>query len=189
MKKVKLANLREPVKDSIYVKEKKYWVSLGNQVKVSFTNRKNALAFIAQTNRFLNEKTFELNKIYVDVFSEYRRIWFYFDSKNAHRVNFEQQIGFLEKRFDLLIDTSRYTNGNYNAFFHMRGIVDLIKEMLTQMQQVMAGKNNYAEKYNLSIYVRRLDDLLQAVNDYANNLHEDYYRLKPGHLNGKAFCF
>ena len=183
MKKVKVTNLTYPVKNSIYVKEKKYWVALGNKVRVSFTNRKNALAFIAQTNRFLNEKTFELNKIYVDIFSEYRRIWFYFDSKNARLMNFEQQIGFLEKRFDLLIDTSSYEDGNYNAFFHIRGIVYLLQEMLTQMQRVMAGKNNYAEKYNLGIYLRRLDDLLQAVNDYANNLHENWYRLKPGHLN------
>jgi hypothetical protein len=168
MKKIKIENYREPVKESIYTRDKRYWISLGNGARLSFTNRKDAKAFLARTNRFLNERVFDLNRIYVDVFSEYRRIWFYFDDgekENNERI--ELTMHWTNVRFNVMIRNAGYESGNAYAFQNLRTIISNLLEIIATLRDVQKRRNNWVERYNLEVLSRRLTEVDAMINGYG----------------------
>lgn len=167
MKKIKLENYTDPKPGSIFVRDKSYWVWLGNGVKRSFSNRKHAEAFLVATNRFLNQKVFELNRLYVEVFAEYRRLWFYFDkSQTVINNRIEANLEWTNKKFNLMIDISSHINGNFTSFQNMRVIIDNLRDIVNELMTLQKQKNNWVEKYNLAVIAARLDELEKALNDY-----------------------
>ncbi len=167
MKKIKIEKYDEPRVGSIYTRDKYYWVWLGNGSKHRFSNRKHAEAFLARTNRFLNERVFELNRLYVEVFAEYRRLWFYFD-RGAMFGNekIENNIEWLNKKFNILIDRSGGENGNMNSFNNMRMIVDMLREIVLTLEELQKRKNNWVEKYNLAVIAARLHEVERLIEEF-----------------------
>lgn len=168
MKKIKIENYDEPIIGSIYTRDKLYWVWLGNRVKRSFANRKHAEAFLVEVSRFLNQCTFELNLIYVEIFSEYRRLWFYFDKKAIESFEMDRIMTWVNKNFDLLIGTSGI-NGNFNSFRNCSLIIDNLNEIIQNLKNLHLSRNKYAELYTLEVCRRRL----QKINDELENFGKE----------------
>ena len=169
MKKVRIEQLNEPKIRSIFLKDKFYWVWLGNGTKHRFTNRKHAEAFLAQTNRFLNERVFELNRLYVEIFAEYRRLWFYFDNHSVvSNEKIENLLEWTNKKFNILIERSSGVNGNFNAFQNMRILIDNLLEVVKVLEELQQRKNNWVEKYSLAVIATRLNELENALAKYEN---------------------
>jgi len=167
MKKIKIEKYDEPRVGSIYTRDKYYWVWLGNGSKHRFSNRKHAEAFLAQTNRFLNERVFELNRLYVEVFAEYRRLWFYFDkSATLDNERIEGLLEFTNKKFNILIDRSGGENGNFNVWHSMRVLIDNMLEIVKVLEDLQKKKNNWVEKYNLAVIAARLDEVERLIEEF-----------------------
>lgn len=171
MKKIKIENYENPKPLSIYTKDKYYWVWLGNETKHRFSNRKHAEAFLVRTNRFLNERLFELNRLYVEIFTEYRRLWFYFDRKAMEsNIQIEGTLEWINKKFNIVIDRSQGINGNFNVFQNMLIIVDNLKHIIKVLTDLQTQKNNWVERYNLIVISKRLDEIEKTIRNY--NLQE-----------------
>lgn len=173
MKKIKIQNYSEPRPESHYTRDKKYWVWLGNGAKRSFTNRKHAEAFLAQTNRFLNEKVFELNRLYAEIFAEYRRIWFLMDGRIAYADDLDRTLEWTNKKFNLMMENSAGANGNYFAFTNMRVIISYLHEVLNALQDTQKLRNNWVEKHNLAVIAARLDAVKRDVDGYDLAAEQD----------------
>ncbi len=101
MKRIRINKIIEAKKDSIYTREKFNCIFLGNNLKCYFRNYTQAKTFMAETNRMLNTTAQGLNKLFIEAWSEQRKIYLMY-----HRLflkmknkNISQQI---ERQFDLI---------------------------------------------------------------------------------------
>jgi hypothetical protein len=116
----------------------------------------------------LNERVFDLNRIYVDVFSEYRRIWFYFDDgekENNERI--ELTMHWTNVRFNVMIRNAGYESGNAYAFQNLRTIISNLLEIIATLRDVQKRRNNWVERYNLEVLSRRLTEVDAMINGYG----------------------
>jgi hypothetical protein len=170
MKKIKIETYSTPRPESHYSRDKYYWVWLGNGSKRLFSNRKHAEAFLVKTNRFLNEKIFELNRLYVEIFAEYRRLWFYFDSdRKIVSEQVDDLMVWINRKFTITIENSRNENGNFNVFRNLRQIISDLSHIINVCSDLQAQKNNWVEKYNLIVMQRRLSDIENEIGNYERS--------------------
>src|SRR5665213_2346257 len=121
MKKIKLNKYSIPDPGSVFTADKFYKVYLGNGYSVSFPNEKDTLAFLAQTNRDLTSKMYELNFLFSEVLKIYRHAWGYFEIGKKNVVNnlqgsIKNKINAVENSFNFLIDRANWENGNHTVF-------------------------------------------------------------------------
>ena len=71
-----------------------YIVSLGNGTVHSFTSQRKAQDYLSKTNKFLTVQLFEAHTVYMDLWQEYQRCWFYFGygtDKGKYTLHFQDQ--------------------------------------------------------------------------------------------------
>jgi hypothetical protein len=109
MKLVKISTYTEPKPDSIRTDDSFYWVRLGNCKRVKFKSRRNAVAFLSETSEFLLEQLVELNFLYDESFTEYRRTWFHFSGRTADS---DESMKEFERKVRTARDTVQYMFDN-----------------------------------------------------------------------------
>ena len=72
--KIRLDKLQTGLKSSLLTREKRHRISLGNGLTVYFTNINEAKSYLNATNRFLNNLMHNLSNIYIQLWSEYRKL-------------------------------------------------------------------------------------------------------------------
>jgi hypothetical protein len=174
MRKTHLHTITDPKPGSIYTRDKKYWIWLGNGIKCSFSNKKQAVSFLANLSKLVNEKLFELNLIYIDIFAEYRRLWFYFDVEQL-RQSPDEQLHYINKNFDMLANT-RWQQSNIGAFNRLRNLIDDLKQLTQLVIEVAIKKNDYAVKNFLNVHVRRMDAMKASIETFRQSINEDYFK-------------
>jgi len=169
MKAAKIERFDEKNKNSILTRDHSFRVVLGNNSTNTFSNRKHLTKFLAETNEFLKTKLFELNKIYIEVFTEYRKMWFYFDNEQREIIamRFDEDLQFINKSFTLIIDRSGWENGNWMVFKHLGNIITMFEGILREMIDVQRTKSNYVEKRNLEVVASRLEYLKKTIEDWG----------------------
>lgn len=139
MKKVQL-KVKEPYdKDSIMKIHRLYSTRLPNHKVAYFKSRREALAFVNLTNKFLTFKVYEWNEIYMDLIMAYRKIWPYLHhhKKGGNTLVFEEreikkELSLLEKHIDKLTDN--FINNKYGVRsfgmceLHAKNVLKLILE-------------------------------------------------------------
>lgn len=168
MKRIKIDKVQAPDPKPVYVWQTKYRVALGNGVRKQFTSRKLALAFLADTNRFLNLKLHEANLFYGEVFTEYRNNWFYF-GENADRseIKCENLLQQIREPFKLLVTRSNWMNGNDFTWKHLHTIFELLLQVLAELRALHRQKSKYAELRRILIIESRIQFAQSQLNRYA----------------------
>lgn len=138
MKKIKLVNIIQADKSAVYIKYKSHSVALGNGVTVYFSDYKGALSFLAETNNFLNQKLFEVNQVYADLFVEYRRAWFYAGSELD--LSLFGTLESIEKQFSLMISRAHFQNGNYFVFKYFFNIIESLNNICNEISALYRRK-------------------------------------------------
>lgn len=169
MKAVKIERYEDKRPESHYTRDKSFWVYLGNGSKRSFTNKKHLTKFLAETNEFMKQNLFELNRIYAEIFAEYRKIWFYFDAADLKSVSqrFDDDLIFVNKSFNMMVERAGWTNGNHFVFKDFYYIIIKFTEIVNTMIEVQRSKSNYVEKRNLEVITSRLQDMKNKIENYA----------------------
>ncbi|MBV5346938.1 hypothetical protein JZU46_01795 [bacterium] len=164
MKKINIKTITKADKTSIRTKQRKHSVLLNWGVTVYFSDIKEAKAFLVKTNEFLTFKLFELNEIYIESFTHYRRSWFYLslDQDTACRV----EISNIEKDFRLSIDRSNWVNGSVYVFKWIDQIADSLKSILNQIREMHRNRGNWAEIRVISAIEARINYLIMQVNKW-----------------------
>lgn len=163
MKQIKIQHLGEPNKKSHLTRERQYSVYLGNDLTCYFKNKTKARAFIAETNRMLNQSAQELHLIYIDIWNAYRKMYF-----SHHllfvRMNCRDYPVIIEKQFDFMIRRSSWENGNHYTFTYFDSIIDYLKAWIKEIKSVLKKAN--------SLY------LFQQFDSFNNRFEYLQYKLK-----------
>ncbi len=175
MKRIKLTNYTPPDKSSVFTENLKYSVSLGNGYSASFANGKEAKAFLAETNRELNNKMYELNLLFGDVIKMYRNAWPYFDFGRKSVVNnlqgiIKDRVDGVENSFNLLVDRSHFENGNSFVFSHFYSIIDSLKKICSDLSEMYCSKNHPVLMYEADSLNVRLDYIYTSVVIYPQKI-------------------
>ncbi len=169
MKQIKINNITRPQLDPIYVRDKKYCVYLGNQNFNYFTSEKHSLAFLANTNRFLNECLQIINHIYIQVFSEYRQVWFYGDTCQNTIIKIEQEFKQIEYGFENVISKSSHPiNGNSYAFSILNHLCNSHRLIVENIIQIYTTKKIYVPIHRLRYLKSQIDIIDNKINTYGS---------------------
>jgi hypothetical protein len=176
MKKIKIKNLHDGDKSSHYTERKKHTVFLGNNVTVYFSDRKKAEAFLVETNKFLNLKLFELNALYIDLFIEYRKAWFYFFNiydRNMH-VNGSnlviREIETIEKKMTLMVARSHFGNGSSIVWQGFKIILESMDNIAGSLIELYKTKKHYAEAHQIRVIEERTGNLRKQLEMWGQTL-------------------
>lgn len=170
MRQVRLWHIVLPDKSSVYIKQKQYSVFLGNGAKCYFTNLKDAKQFIAETNRFLTSILHELNRLYGELFVEYRKVWFYMsDNYETKRVEKDLKLLFIEldNYFARIGDKNTTLNGNYFVFNNLNGIIDVLEKLIKFISEVYRTRRHFSEIKTVQSFIRQLESLRRDLKEYA----------------------
>lgn len=167
MRKIKLHNYSSPDQSTIYTKHKTYRLWLGNEVTISKPSEKAIIAALTAVNDELNNYFAEINKMYIDLFSMYRRRWFILDSENNNQDNYKetkQSLYEVERLLDLISERSHYPNGNHFTFKHLNAIFDEFQKLIKIFIIVDTKKNNYNEIQSLKANLKRVSSIRKEMN-------------------------
>jgi len=174
MKQIKIQYLKEANKKSHLTRERMYSVFLGNDLTCYFKNKKKAQAFIAETNRMLNDTAQELHLIYIDLWNTYRKIYF-----SHHllflRMNCKDFPLIIEKQFDLMLTRSNWGNGNYYTFTCFFTIIDYLKQWMIHITDVLKKANSMYLCQQFDSFNNRFEYLLYKLKTWG----EVYYKNAP----------
>lgn len=159
MKKIKLTNYSKPTPGTNRAQEKLYTALLGNNVRLTASNQKDILKLLAAVSAQLTELIIATNTLYISVFTEYRRLYFYLDRKNKIADMLLQ----IEKSFNLLFDRQAFENGNYFTLVHMASI-------LSSLQSICGELLKLSEKRNFTMISRQIDQLYNQAAALSDQL-------------------
>ena len=123
MKKITLTRILTADRSSIYTKRKNYCISVGNGVSARFSNLEKAEAFLTKLNEELNFNLSVMNMILVEIFTNYRRLWFYLNNLpeySAHERRITEAFQDIDRYFNIMVTRSHFENGNYCLQFWER---------------------------------------------------------------------
>lgn len=152
-------------------------VCMGNGARLTFTSKRNARQFMAETNRFLTKALTTLNQTYIDTFREYRMIWFVTANTNkGTKTNYwsiekkiKDNLDVCESLFSKFGSTWATSNDPYFAFIDLRKIATFMGEAIKTMAEFHKKRNNTAAYHTLIILEDRCKALIIRLNDYPNN--------------------
>ncbi len=178
MKRIKIDKIVEPHPNPFYIRDQYFWVWLGNGTKHQFTSKRNALAFLAQVNRFLNNKLHEANFLYCEVFTQYRENWFYFwHNKKNYDNGLNLKLRLIETRlkdcmeaFDMLVTRSHLPNGNHFVWVHFNNIFNAMDSICSELIALQKSRSNGAEAQVLRILLDRVNITRNQLNGYLKNI-------------------
>jgi hypothetical protein len=170
MREVRLFKIDLPNKSSVYTEQRTYRVFLGNETKRSFSNFKDAKAFLSETNRFLTEKLYELNYMYSVVFTEYRKVWFYMsDNHSIRRIEdkVNESFALIDRGFIQAGDRSGTTNGNYFIFNYFSNICENLITVLELIIQVHTHRNYFGDIKTANALKTRIEVIFKEIQAFG----------------------
>lgn len=186
MKEIKIDKFNSPEIDTVRVLQKKYSVSIGNGTTHYFGSKRDSLAFLAETNRFLNSKMHELNFIYIDSWAKYRKTWAYFKhnkpTMSQSLTGKEQKCieitKTIESTFNLCVNRSHYPNGNHFIFNWLNLISIKICEMVEILKTIHKSKSNAVDVYECEIILKRSNLVVNDLENYGKKTGVIEYKNK-----------
>lgn len=184
LKKIKLNKYTAPAPGSIRSADKLYSVALGNGYKCTFPNEKETLQFLAETNKELNNKMYELNFLYSDVLRLYRASWLYFDKNKIQGLNNIESLCLekmhsIDRSFNLMVDRAGFENGNFTVFSHFHSIIGSIKSMCELLQIIFKNRGLTAQIYECDGFAMRADYIATSIIIYPNKIKLAIDKLQP----------
>jgi hypothetical protein len=167
MKLIKIQEFKSPEKNSVYLDRQKYCVTLGNNTKHYFTDKRKVSNFLATTNKFLNEQLQELNLYFADCFTLYRSAWLIYDNKNAADqqkiiINFNN----LTKSFDSAVKYRIGYLGNFAAWNFLNNIIANILEITSTLLPLFTYRQYFDKCTQLKRMIKNINDIKENLKRY-----------------------
>ena len=172
MKKISLNHITKADYTSHLTRQRTHCVSLGNGSITYFSNINKAEEFISKTNRFLNERFFDINELYIDVFIHFQRNWFYFnnnDTLSRLETICYNNFATINDCMYMVYSRSHYENGNHLVFKHTYNICDALINVVDILQNLHVSRGNYAESNIMKAIIRRINYIKLLIEINPNN--------------------
>lgn len=175
MKRIRIDKYTVPIPESVKTIDKLYHVTLGNGFKGSFNSEKETKAFIAETNRELSNRMYELNFLFAELLKIYRHAWPYFELslkkvKNNLQDIIKHKISTIEGSFNFLVDRATWENGNHTVFNHLYSIIATLKEISQELAGLYAAKNQSVSMYECESLIMRLEYVYTSIVIYPQKI-------------------
>jgi len=170
MKKIAIDSLSRANRASIQSRDHSHLICLGNGVNAYITGIVKAREFLADTNRFLNEKIHEINEVYIEVLAVYNRSWFVLDTDTDRRI--QEDIRSFPKSRRLAIERSSWENGNNFTFVHLYKCLDTLDSVLDHLIRFNKRYKRYPENYYLKTMRSRIEFIQDQINKHGQEFHK-----------------
>lgn len=173
MKKIAIPSVQYPSQKPTRSSQRLYRVYLGEGKLNTFKSNKEALAFVAETNRQLNGFLHQVNMHYAELFSMYRHCWFYFldKAKGVNRLPIENQIKcsfeIVDSSLNRCIHNTTGTNGNTFAFSFLYSALDQLQNIAQNLKQILLIRNELVNRYKIDITIVQLKELAARIDGYG----------------------
>jgi len=178
MKVIQYTAVTLPNKKHFTEKSQYYGVSLGNGFSCYFTSKRHADQFAVATKTFLTDCLIELNELYIDVWTDYRRNWFYFSGRTteSHKAmrKVESEILRSMQAVENCFGKIENTRDNFAPWRLISNALASILEIVHHLHLVRKKRNEYVERKNLEILKKRAHSLIYLMSDYGSNQKNDY---------------
>ena len=164
MKKINLSHIRIPDKKHFLSAQRTYGIFLGNEINISFPSEKKARKFLADTNRFLNIQLQELNQVYIQLFAEYRRLWFIIDFES----NIEDAFHDITKFFKKIVSHGTGENSNVYIYLDFIRLTNELKNVIEKLIVFQRKINDFAGANILASLLLRVDNVNYLLNNYGS---------------------
>lgn len=166
MKKIKIKSAGLPDKSSHLKEGKKFTIFLGNGITMYFTTVKDKNYALAEINRRLNAILFELNEMYIFLFGEYRRLWFYMINESMMReTKIHESNSEINRNFALLTERSHWVNGNVFSFKNIEIVMNNLEWQIEALAEIRRDKKQYIEYHLLQTKRHGLDIIRDALKN------------------------
>lgn len=169
MRQININRYGLPDSTSVYIKVKQYSVLLGNESKNYFSSLKDVKRFLAETNRFLNDRLHELNYIYGLLFVEYRNAWFYLQGNEDIEQEITSSIEYLEGVFVKTIVKSTGINGNSFTFNYMFSICKELGNIARLICVILKNNHDFADMRRIKLLERQVKQISEEIRAYGIN--------------------
>jgi transcriptional regulator with XRE-family HTH domain len=149
-------------------------VCLGNGRRIQFKSARVAAKFIADTNRYLTKCLVILNETYIDVFAEYRRVWFVTANTNTGtRTNYRDKETAIKKALesaDFMFNKFNATNWGSNdpffAFIDLRKIALFLKDAADVLTEFHRNRDHTAQYHACQVLADRCQAVVKRLDEY-----------------------
>lgn len=178
MKKITINSYTRADKKSIYTKDRMYRVILGNGITAFFGDLIATKKFLAETNRFLNQKLHEINHLFIEVMGLAHSTWFILNEQQERIIDEESQ-AFARSR-SLAVHRSSWENGNHFTWFHIQNCLENQERII----RILESFNRDTGRYNENYLIRSIKDRINYIKRDLSNFGEEYQWEKE---NGSIF--
>lgn len=158
MVKIKIEHIQPPA-NCDYIEFNQYAIHFGTENTFKFRTQTAAQLFLNKLNNFINDTIYKLNHIYTEVFSEYRQVWTYIETKDVY----VQKINDIENKFNKL--TRKVNPVNYPYFLHhdLLYLIDLLLNFAENIEALNRDKKLYASYNRLKMFINMLNELSEKI--------------------------
>lgn len=157
MKTITLKHYREPLKSSVYIKDKFYSIYLESGQSYTFSDRKDVQSFLTSLSKTLTYFTHELTLISGEIWSQAAECWILFDEvdERIFRQIYDviQMTSYLFERKSLIQSSA---NGNNIALTKIRNSASYLIDITDRL--IMLNK-----KRNLTMQTKRAEMLKNRI--------------------------
>lgn len=144
-----------------------YQIVLGNGNLIEKKSLKQAKKVLVELNRFLTDRTYELNKIYGQLLEYHRiHIWGYCDPFNERAAN--NYFSNIQKSFELAFERSHYENGNHFTFHHLKNICTNLRDITRLFKLFDKKRNKNIELHLWDAQIEYINAIQQKIKTYGS---------------------
>lgn len=163
-----------------------YTVSLGNGSVHTFPSKRKASDYLNKTNKFLTTQLFEVHGIYMGLWQEFQRAWFYFGygsqkgkwtMHELSKQRCEEALKECEERISNSVDKSDYDNWNHFTFQNIRVAINHLKIAVKILMPLHQKRSQTADVYRLNSFINRLVEIENKINAYGQLEATTYTKL------------
>lgn len=156
-------------------KDGSYQVRLGNGTVHSFPSKRLLFQFLTRTNKFLTSRAFDIHAIYMELWQEYQRCWFYFGSGQNYKWSLhfldykrcKEELEACEDHILRAIGQSDWDSGNHYSFHSLNTAISCQKGVIKTIIPLFKSRSQTAELYRMNCLLERLLSAESKIHHYA----------------------
>ena len=168
MKRIIINHITGNDKSSIHSGFRTWNVAMGNGLTLRFKNEVYAKSFMVKASEDLSFQLIVLNEIYMDLFAEFRRNWFYFNL-TQELLRSEQRIKnafeLFEHQTHLAVSRCEFANGNHFVFRYMYQSCKALIEVSEILSNFHVYRRNFSHAKILNVHKERLENCLLTIDN------------------------
>jgi hypothetical protein len=148
---------------------------IGNGQRIKFSSKREANAFIADTNRYLTKCLVILNNSYVELIRQYRQFWMVATNTNsgtstnymALSARIKGQLSAADEMMEKFSSTWAGSNDPFFAFIDLNKVAWFLKTAADLMYDHYKYRGATAEYYNCLVLSERCELVQQQLKEYT----------------------